>query len=375
MKSFWCRSTVLSVLLFILSRVVSAQLDAATLEFFDDDNSSSDDVIGFTEARNGFPPCNGFPEYRKIPVNQAFYLGAQNAGSNVFGNDSVHSTQSNDISQMLQDGIRYLDINLCKNQQDNIAICSAFDGTPSTVSFEDVLEKFFVFSRENVEQFFIIHIKSEHTAKPINVKEIETTVDKICKFHTEQTAGTDEYVDRECPFIYAHFPGKGPWRSMGELVNFDPEMAQWEGDGELVGVRTKFMLIASNDIISAPGYESAYITQNFWRPVTKKDQLKKECRIPAGGIGLEIHQDDNDVSIDMIEDWLLSRSGCNLNDSPLNTFFTFIAVEHYEQQLAYWQELERRMMDLNYAKWSGNYELLKPSVFAGKDKKVARDEL
>jgi hypothetical protein len=38
-------------------------------------------------------------------------------------------------------------------------------------------------------------------------------------------------------------------------------MAQWIGDGELVGVRTKFILTLSNDVtLSTPGYKSAYFT-------------------------------------------------------------------------------------------------------------------
>ncbi|KAI7899220.1 uncharacterized protein BX663DRAFT_555088 [Cokeromyces recurvatus] len=385
MKAFSSSVLAAATASLFLICTVSAQFDnEVSLDFFDVDIEESED-IGFTEARNGFPPCNGFPEYRKIPINQAFYLGAHDAGSDAFSTaTSCHSTQSNDVSQMLQDGIRYLDFNLCKNQ-DDMTVCSSFDGTPSTTTFKDILEKIFLFARENVEQFFILNIRSENVAEPINIKELETTIDKICKFHTEHTVGTDEFVEKECPFIYTHTPGKGHWPSMGELVNFDPDMAQWEGDGELVGVRTKFMITASSDVISTPGYKSAYITSSFWRSLPKeKENLKKElqkvCRIPAGGIGLELHSTSStcvqdDITPDMLEDLLLSRSGCNLNDSPLNTFFTFISIDHYDKHLPYLQELERRMMDVNYAKWNGNYELLAPSVFTTKDKKVARDEL
>jgi hypothetical protein len=65
---------------------------------------------GFTEVTDGPLPCNGFPQYRELPINQAFYLGAHNAGSHVF----EKSSQKQDIPQLLEDGIRYLDINLCK---------------------------------------------------------------------------------------------------------------------------------------------------------------------------------------------------------------------------------------------------------------------
>jgi len=40
---------------------------------------------------NGPGPCNGYPDYKDMPINQAFYLGAHNA-------------QANDISQALDEG-------------------------------------------------------------------------------------------------------------------------------------------------------------------------------------------------------------------------------------------------------------------------------
>lgn len=47
---------------------------------------------------------------------------------------------------------------------------------------------------------------------------------------------------------------------MGEIVNYDPEMAQWEGDGELVGVRTKFMLTLADNVKSSDNYTPSYVT-------------------------------------------------------------------------------------------------------------------
>lgn len=63
---------------------------------------------------------------------------------------------------------------------------------------------------------------------------------------------------QKCPFIYKH--EKGPWATMGELVNYDPDMAQWEGDGELVGVRSKFIFTHSDSVLHAPEYTSPYFT-------------------------------------------------------------------------------------------------------------------
>lgn len=176
---------------------------------------------------------------------------------------------------------------------------------------------------------------------------------------------------------------------MADVVEYYPDMAQWEGDGEIVGVRTKFMFTKPDQIISTSGYHATYFSPTFWRsthmePVLSIDDLKsnirKECRIPSGGIALEAYlsnQQDFTYTPETIEDILLSRKGCNLNDSPLNTFISLFSADDYRNQLPYLKELEKRMMDLNFAKWSGNYDLIKPSKFVKKEaeKKVERDEL
>jgi hypothetical protein len=48
---------------------------------------------------------------------------------------------------------------------------------------------------------------------------------------------------------------------MGELVGFDPDMPQWEGDGELVGVRSKMIVTHSQDFVRPYGYKSNYMSQ------------------------------------------------------------------------------------------------------------------
>ncbi|KAL9539545.1 hypothetical protein MBANPS3_010199 [Mucor bainieri] len=346
---------------------VNAQIG---LEIIEDDGNEPH--AGVSEAMVGPGPCNGYPDYKDMPISQAFYLGARNA-------------QEHDISQALDDGIRYLDINLCKNQG-TITTCSSKDGSALKKTFTDVLNDIFHFSRESVQQFFIVNIKSENTAQPVETKELEAVIDELCKVHTEATAGTDEFVKKECPFIYTR--GPGPWPSVADVVEYYPDMAQWEGDGEIVGVRTKFMLTMSDQVISTPSYHAAYFSPTFWRsthkePVLSVDDLKsnirKECRIPAGGIALEAYlstqPSDVNYTPEMVEDILLSRKGCNLNDSPLNTFISLFLADQYKEQLPYLKELEKRMIDLNYAKWSGNYDVIKPSKFVKEEKKVERDEL
>ncbi|KAI8636377.1 hypothetical protein BD408DRAFT_426255 [Parasitella parasitica] len=357
--------------LLVTATLIYAGVDAQlSVEINEDD--STEPLVGFSEAMNGPGPCNGYPEYKEMPINQGFYVG-------------LHNAETNDISQALSDGIRYLDVNLCKTQG-SIKACSSADGAPLRKTFRNVLEDIFMFSRNNAQQFFIINIRSENVAEPVNTKELEAVIDDACKIHTEATAGTDEFVKKECPFIYTR--GKGPWPSIANVVGYYPEMAQWEGDGETVGVRSKFMITKSDQIVATPGYSPAYFTPAFWRsihkePVSSLDDLKasirKECRIPAGGVALEAYLSNHSDFVytpEIIEDILLSRRGCNLNDSSLNTFISLFSADVYKDQLSYLKELEKRMLDLNYAKWSGNYDLIKPSKFIkNEEKKVERDEL
>lgn len=60
-----------------------------------------------------------------------------------------------------------------------------------------MLNDIFHFSRDSVQQFFIVNIKSENVAQPVETKEVEAVIDELCKFHTEATAGTDEFVKKE----------------------------------------------------------------------------------------------------------------------------------------------------------------------------------
>lgn len=54
-----------------------------------------------------------------------------------------------------------------------------------------------MFSRDSVQQFFIVNFKSENVAEPVNTKELDNFIDETCKIHTEATAGTDEFVKNE----------------------------------------------------------------------------------------------------------------------------------------------------------------------------------
>ncbi|KAI9273676.1 hypothetical protein BY458DRAFT_533162 [Sporodiniella umbellata] len=314
--------------------------EQVTIEVVEDDLGSSDGFIVEADSE----PCNGYPQYRKLPINQAFYLG---------------STANKNVDTLLNQGMRYFEWDICQNAQDDLVICS------TGKTFESALNEAFLFAREVPEQFFIVHVNTQ-----IENQKIETNMDTLCKKHTELTPGTDEYTQFKCPFFYKH--EGGPWPSIGELVNYNPEQAQWEGDGELVGVRTRMLFT-----MDTPSSLSSFFTKPFWRNIKGldsselKQELKKNCRVPAGGVKLNAFTNKK-LTPKEIEEFLLDRSGCNLNDSPLNTFVSILNVQTYEQEQPYFDELKDRMMDLNVAKWNGEYELLKPSTLA---RKVQRDEL
>lgn len=83
------------------------------------------------------------------------------------------------------------------SSQGIITTCSSKDGSALQKTFTDVLNDIFHFSRDSVQQFFIVNIKSENVAQPVETKEVEAVIDELCKFHTEATAGTDEFVKKE----------------------------------------------------------------------------------------------------------------------------------------------------------------------------------
>lgn len=86
---------------------------------------------------------------------------------------------------------------IISSEQGKAVICSTFDSATSALSFTDVLESVLQFSRDNVEQFVVVNIKSENVKHPVNTKELEVLIDERCKIHTELTAGTDEYKIKE----------------------------------------------------------------------------------------------------------------------------------------------------------------------------------
>jgi hypothetical protein len=88
---------------------------------------------------------------------------------------------------------KYLPFILISSNEGKVVVCSSYDSATSSLSLTDVLESIFQFSRDNVEQFLVVNIKSENVEHPVNTKELESAIEEKCKIHTELTAGTKEY--------------------------------------------------------------------------------------------------------------------------------------------------------------------------------------
>lgn len=109
----------------------------------------------------------------------------------------------------------------------------------------------------------VLNINSivEDTNDVSTFKDLETIIDKVCKQHTDMTLGTDEYEQYECPFIYVQPEYTMNWPTLGELVNYDPEAAMWEGDGDHVGVQSRLILTHGESIRRTGGDMSHYFSK------------------------------------------------------------------------------------------------------------------
>ncbi|ORY95430.1 PLC-like phosphodiesterase [Syncephalastrum racemosum] len=294
-------------------------------------------------------PCNNFPQYLDLPINHYFWLGAHGAGAPCDASDRVGCTQDKTVTEMLTDGIRLIDLRLCSSSQGEIKVCSTTDKPGLTL--HEVLDEVFDYARTQPQQVIMVHIASDGH-QPLD--SLDDIVDQVCKVHSERTEGTDVYARRECPYVYV--PRSKPWETLGSLVNYDPDMVQWEGDGEEVGVRSKVILTHDDP------RRSAYFIKKFWRSSPQQDapdlneQMQAICSTP-GAVGLEAYTDNSSrctaFSPKAWEKALLSDKACRLNESKMGTFLSTITVDFYQDHLPYLHDLQARALAVNYARYHG----------------------
>ncbi|KAG0171692.1 hypothetical protein DFQ30_000526 [Apophysomyces sp. BC1015] len=341
-----------------------------------------DDIF---EPIEGIPaPCNGFPDYRDIPINNFFYLGAHIGGSQGTEHCSG-ATQDNNVTTMLNDGIRLLDVELC-TRGNKLHLCTSADFT-----LHDLVDEFFDFTRTQSKQLLLVHLNSKQQA---SLKQVEDVIDEVCKLHTERTLGTKIFEKRMCPFIYTKQHASRPWPSIGELLNYDPEMAQWEGDGEDVGVQS-LVLFTHDDLVIPQGYKPTYFSPAFWKTSRKPgqhiesldDQLQYMCKTP-GAIYLRAYPDTNSdgcaanekrYNPHLLESTIAGPTGCNLQTTPAAGTLNAITMDFYQKHLEYLNDLQKRMLRVNYEKWQGRSTKLEVSTLTSlepsQEEPRVRDEL
>ncbi|KAI9028173.1 hypothetical protein CLU79DRAFT_554774 [Phycomyces nitens] len=350
-------------------------------------------------------PCNGFPEERDIPANYFFFLGAHIEGLNsqaklnqqttdqVILSKNPSVTQDRTVTEMLDDGIRLLEVSLCKGANGKAFLCSGADKEADLQNrepFRDFTDGLFDFIQTRPKQVIVIHISSAFENQ-VSVKDIEGAIDEVCKVHAERTEGTDLFKEGECPFIYVQKDAKRIWPTMGELVNYDPEMAQWEGDGVDVGVKGMLIFTNSDNVITPEGYTSSYFSEVFWKsshvpgqdPQEIQDRLHYMCK-KTGGISLKAYPEATSTDYAsaneklyeprVLEDLIASPGGCDLNKAPMHTYFNSIVVDFYQTHLAYLKDLQSRMVAINFAKWDNVAKPFTPSKLIPEQEKPVKHE-
>jgi hypothetical protein len=59
------------------------------------------------------------------------------------------------------------------------------------------LNKTFEFARSSDQQIVVLHLKSENVGEAVDTQSIESTIDELCKIHSDLTLGTDAYEDKQ----------------------------------------------------------------------------------------------------------------------------------------------------------------------------------
>ncbi|ORZ13639.1 hypothetical protein BCR42DRAFT_418766 [Absidia repens] len=316
-------------------------------------------------------PCNGYPEHKDLPVNYFFWLGAHNAGLSADAYDCPHSSQERTATQMLQDGIRHLDINVCSRNGEPV-LCATSGTNTGTVGFSGYLDEILDYVRQVFHQVVVLNInsvvKDNAVGDVVTFKQLESVIDQLCESQADRTLGTDEYEQYKCPFIYVQPEYTMSFPTLGELVNYDPEAASWEGDGDHVGVQSRLILTHGESIRRNSGDMSHYFSKVYARHsnldghelsnlVSKTHSMCKS----NGPISLDVYpaqcaQDDKANDISFIEDAILSEEGCDLNSANVHTYFNMIQLDQYQQNLPYLKDLQARMNQHNHGKLEGRIE-------------------
>ncbi|CAO3649802.1 unnamed protein product [Cunninghamella blakesleeana] len=311
---------------------------------------------------------NNFPELEELPVNYFCWLGAHNV--------KPYYSKGQTVTHLLNDGIRKLNINICKRNKE-ISLCSySENGKQHNISFQAFMDEVLDYVRQVFHQVIVIKVDSivenpDH--KITNFHEIEFDIDTVCRLQTGKTAGLDidDYMPMNCPFIYVQPDHVKEWATLGEVMEHYEGYLSWEGDGEDDGIYSKIILVNGKSLPkhadNMPFYFSRAFSRNSFQPNQQPNDLKEKvhklCKSPKP-IALQAYYDkefsesdnnDNDKFYDAeyIEDLIYSETGCNLNDAPKDTYFNAIEVDVYDKNtdMDYLKDLQKKMNKINHDKF------------------------
>ncbi|KAG2171618.1 hypothetical protein INT43_008344 [Umbelopsis isabellina] len=353
-----------------------------------------------------YEPCNDFPEYCQLPIDWSVWLGAIGSGSShidqVLTLDNGSWAQSTDISSydylrtqqrqvtsMLDDGIRLLRLDLCARSDEQPYICRSEENATAYITpFKSYLEESFQFMVDHPKQAIILHLE-DNPMDTVDIQQIEQVIDEVCVELANRTLGVKHFHSGECPWIYT-IDAAEPLPTIGEVIGYDPDMAQWEGDGEDVGVQSKMIITHSQDFIKPYGYKATYMSQPFWtstyEPIQEfsqlKSRLRKLCKKPiaievVGSLSVPPSQCSGDEKClktkgifgessvytpsgpgssaplsdkGLLLDALFSKQACNMNSMPEQTRLVAVSVNFYEENWTFLKNQQRKWLKENSQK-------------------------
>lgn len=312
-------------------------------------------------------PCNAYPDKCHLPVDYSFFLGTHNAGAyklrdlNEVHNDFMrteeftcgYENQDQNVTTMLKDGVRLLDIDLCAWKDGDLYLCHSTHGLPEIltdgygVKFTDFIKEAIDFIDQHPYQVVILHLSDNLSNNPawrVNLEQIEKALRSI---------GADKY-------IYTQEDATNPWPSIADLTHYGQ-------DGE---PKSRFIVTNSGDFEPpTDDYETTLVSEMFWQSTYFPNQKLKDiaphihqmCHAP-GGIGYEaiegfafphcVKQLTREVyHPQFLNGTLFDVHACHYHKSPTHSRLNVMMVDYYRQHWDYLKDLQAKILDINHGKW------------------------
>jgi len=325
-------------------------------------------------------PCNGHPDYCHLPVDYFAWIGTHNSGAFELRDiEEIHTdylrsqefqcgyiNHDQNISTMLEDGVRFLDADLCLWKDGQPYLCHATHGGTSLglvdgygVLFADFLREIFKLFATKKHQAIVVHLSDNVSNNPdfrVNLEQVERAIDEVCR---EFSDTPESYV--ECPDVYTQTDAGDPWPTMADLVGKTAKSSS---------VKNRLIFTNSGDFAAPGGYNTRYVSQMFWQSTYFPNQELKDikahlhqmCKAP-GGIGYEAilgfkfphclkELTPLIYTPSFLEDSLYAADGCNLFQTPLSTRLNMLVVDYYRAHWEYLKKLQKALLVINAAKWA-----------------------